>query len=202
MPSRRAGSPRRSGRHPDARSVVVRLTDPAFDDLRTLLKRDPQIVRWALKKMLLLERDPEAGEALHGDLNGFRKLVLGDRDWRVVWRVTRDDAGMVIIDVAEVWAVGARSDAAVYTEMRTRVAQLAPDQPATPALADVVERLGRIAAGLNPTPEPNVQVAVATLPDWLVDRLRHQVRMPAEQIAGLTLEQAVDAWTTWSMTQH
>lgn len=44
--------------------MVVRLIEPAVEDLRVLLEKDPQIVRWALEKMLLLERDPEAGEAL------------------------------------------------------------------------------------------------------------------------------------------
>ena len=53
---------RRTGRHPAATTVVVRLTEPAFDDLRALLRLDPQLVRQALKKMLLLERDPQAGE--------------------------------------------------------------------------------------------------------------------------------------------
>jgi mRNA interferase RelE/StbE len=71
---------------------VVRLTEPAFEDLQTLLRLDPQIVRWALKKMLLLERDPEAGQALHGVLIGWRKLVVGDRDRRVDWR-SRPAAG-------------------------------------------------------------------------------------------------------------
>ena len=113
---------RRGGRHPLATSVVVRLIEPAVEDLQVLLKRDPQIVRWALKKMLLLERDPEAGEALRGGLIGWRKLTVSDRDWRVIWRVTHDQSGRVVVEyVAEVWAVGARSDAEVYAEMADRV---------------------------------------------------------------------------------
>lgn len=46
---------------------------------------------------------------------GFRKLVAGDRDCRIVWRVTHDDSQRVVVDVAEVWAFGARSDAEVYS---------------------------------------------------------------------------------------
>jgi mRNA interferase RelE/StbE len=95
---------------------VVRLIDPAVDDLRALLRLDPQIVRWALKKLLLLERNPEAGKELHGSLIGWRKLTVSDRDWRIVWRVASDDTGTVIVDVAEVWAVGARADREVYEE--------------------------------------------------------------------------------------
>lgn len=199
---RSSSSARRSGRHPDAERVVVRLTDAAFDDLRALLRLDPQIVRWALKKMLLLERDPEAGEILHGELVGFRKLVVGNRDWRVVWRVTHDNTGAAIVDIAEVWAVGARSDAAVYAEMQERVARLAQDQPATLALTEVIERLGRVSAGIRSAAEPAAAATAATLPDWLIERLQHQVGMAPRQIATLTLEQAVDAWTTWSAQRH
>lgn len=190
---------RRSGRYRDAKRVVVRLTNPAFEDLAALLRLDPQIVRWALKNMLLLERDPEAGEILHGDLVGFRRLVVGDRDWRIVWRVAHDDAATVIVDVAEVWAVGARSAAAVYTEMQARVAKLAKDQPMTVALSEVVERLGRIATGIQPAAEPAPEPA---LPDWLIQRLRHRVGLTTDQITVLTLEQAVDTWATWSAKSH
>jgi mRNA interferase RelE/StbE len=189
---------RRAGRHRQAERVVVRLTDPAFEDLRALLRLDPQIVRWALKKMLLLERDPEAGEILHGDLIGFHKLVVGDRDWRIVWRVTHDTT-TVVVDVAEVWAVGARNDAAVYTEMRTRVALLPRNEPTTVALSEVVERLGDIATGIQPAHEPAPE---PELPDWLIQRLRHQVGLTPGQITSLTLEQAVDTWTQWSTKPH
>lgn len=65
----------RFGRHPDADRVVIRLIEPAFTDLRALLRLDPQIVRWAVKKMLLLERNPEAGAELHGTLIGWHKLT-------------------------------------------------------------------------------------------------------------------------------
>lgn len=84
-------------------------------------KGDLQVVRWALKKCLLLERDPEAGKEIRGGLIGFRKIVVGDRDRRVVWRVPHDETGRTVVDVAEVWAVGARSDAEDYDEVQARV---------------------------------------------------------------------------------
>ena len=52
--------------------AYVRLTEPAIDDLRRLQRADPQVVRWALKKMLLLERNPNAGAPLLGALVGYR----------------------------------------------------------------------------------------------------------------------------------
>jgi hypothetical protein len=96
-------------------------------------KGDPQVVRWALKKMIHLEQDPEAGDALLGGLTGWRKISVGDRDWRLVWRVTYDEGGASIVHVAEVWAYGARSDAEVYAEMEGRIAT-APTTPQTRAL--------------------------------------------------------------------
>lgn len=65
------GPARRSGRHPEARRTVVRFTDPAFADLQRLARKgDPQVVRWALKKCLLPERNPAAGEEPRGGLDG------------------------------------------------------------------------------------------------------------------------------------
>ncbi len=184
---------RRSGRHPAATRAVVRLTEPAFEDLRALLRLDPQLVRQALKKMLLLERDPQAGEPLHGSLIGYRRLVLGDRDRRLIWRVTHDDSGTVIVDVAEVWAVGARSDDEVYDEMRSRVT-LMTDSPATLALAAVIERLGRATASIEATPEPQKE----SVPDWLAVRLEHQAGLTSEQVQAMTPDEALDVWTEWA----
>jgi mRNA interferase RelE/StbE len=189
---------RRSGRHSDADRVVVRLIEPAFEDLRALLRLDPQIVRWAVKKMLLLERDPEAGVELHGMLIGWRKLTVSNRDWRIIWRVTSDEYGTVVVDVAEVWAVGARADSEVYEEMRSRVATL-PPQPRTVALTEVIERLGKATAGLSATPEPP---GVEPVPDWLAKRLTHQVGLAADTVASMSLEEAVDAWTNWTSRQR
>ena len=186
--------PRAGERHPSAQTTVVRLTDAAIDDLDALHRRDPQIVRAALAKMLILEKNPEAGEPLRGTLIGWRKIVVGDRDWRIVWSVTHDSSGTVIVDVAEVWAVGVRSDAEVYEEMRNRVAALDQGTPTAVALAEVVARFGKTAAAIDPTSEPTPE----KLPDWLVTRLRQQVGLNDDQIASLSLEQAFDVWGEWS----
>ena len=85
--------------------VRVRLTDDAVEDLLRLKRKDPQIVRAVLKKMLLLARSPKAGEPLLGSLVGFRKLVVGNRDYRIIWRETRDVDQTPVLVIAEVWAV-------------------------------------------------------------------------------------------------
>jgi mRNA interferase RelE/StbE len=189
---------RKGGRHPDASRTVVRLTDPAVEDLAGLMRKDPQIARWALKKMIQLESDPEAGLPLVGDLIGWRKLTVGNRDWRIVWRVTHDESGEVVVDVAEVWAAGARSDGEVYAEMTDRVRTL-PDSPRTTALADLVSRFGKLSAGLYPAREPEGVIdPPPTLPQWLRDRLIEQVGLRVDSVDALTLEEAVDTWTAWS----
>jgi mRNA interferase RelE/StbE len=184
---------------------VVRFTDAAVADLTGMVRKgDPQVVRWALKKCLMLERDPEAGEELRGALIGYRKLTVGDRDWRVVWRVTHDDEGTPIVDVAEVWAMGARSDSEVYDEMGSRVAALSAN-PATLPLAEVIERLGKVAAGLagkNAEPAKGADAAFAApkpgvgeqLPDWLAQALVKVVGLTPEDVAQLSEAEANQRW--------
>lgn len=184
----------RSGRHPRAGHVQVRFTDPAFDDLRTMARKaDPQVVRAALKKCLLLERDPEAGEPLSGGLVGYRKLVVGNRDWRLIWCVTHDDSGGVIVDVAEVWDFRARSDAAVDDEMTQRVQSLGRD-PRTVPLAEAIDALGKLAYGLHAQQEP-----AEGLPAWLVGVLTNVVGMPETEVGYLTAEQAHGIWESYKL---
>lgn len=154
-------------------------------------KGDPQVVRAALKKCLMLERDPEAGDPLVGGLIGYRKLVVGDRDWRVIWRVTHDDTGAVIVDVAEIWAVGARSDAEVYDEMAQRVKALGRD-PRTVPLAEALDALGKLAHGLEAQPEPDDEV-----PQWLVGVLTNVVGMPATEVRHLSVAEAHSIWDSY-----
>lgn len=164
------------------------LTDPAVEDLERL---DGAALVWALKKMLLLETDPHAGLPLLGPLIGYRKLVVGNRDWRVVWRVARDERGALVVVIAEVWAVGARSDDEVYDEMAARTAAM-PDTPVRRSLQAVIAGLGKQASGVRARPplEP-----VSRPEPWLVERLVHTAGRDRRDVEAMTSEQAVDAWT-------
>lgn len=168
----------------------VRLLNEAVDDLRRI---GPSVVPRVLKKLLLLEADPTAGHPLGGDLTGFRKLVAGRNDWRVVYRIT---AGGVV-EIAEVWAVGARRAGAVYEEAAARLAGL-PASPPTEALMDVVISLGKLAGGVQPTPPRRVEAA---LPEWLVVRLVHTAGLERSLVDQLDLEAALDAWTAYQIGQ-
>lgn len=168
----------------------MRLTDDAVQDLQGLYKADPQFVRWALKKMIQIERDPNAGDPLLGGLIGYRKITVGDRDWRIVWRVMQDEAGNFRVEVAEVWAVGYRKDSEVYAEITQRVAD-AGSSPKTRALTEVLKLFTKQARDLTATPEPGNPEPV---PKWLTDALRYVVRMPASLVEELSLEEAEKVW--------
>ena len=177
---------------------MVRLTDDAVKDLERLIQwGDPQVVRWALKKMLHLEQDPEVGDALLGGLMGWRKITVGDRTWRLVWRVTHDDVGAVVVDVAEIWAFGARSDAEVYEEMKGRIAT-APRTPQTKALADVLATLGRLTDDIEATAEPATPEPPAK---WLREALQYVVRVPAAEVDAMTGKEAEGVWSDYTTGQ-
>ena len=68
------------------------------------------------------------------------------------------------------------------------------DSPATLALAEVIERLGRATASIEATPEPQKE----PVPDWLAVRLEQQAGLTAEQVQAMTPDEALDAWTAWA----
>lgn len=183
----------------EGRLCIVRLTEDAVSDLHRLHKKDPQIVRAVFKKMLLLEKSPEAGEPLLGALVGFRKLVVGDRDWRIVWRITEDASGMPILDISEIWAVGARSDGEVYEELTSRVARMG-NSPKIRPLKDVIVQMGRLYESVEATAEPAL---TSPLPEWMISALKDQLHLSDREILGLTEQQGQERLMTyWSRTSE
>ncbi len=103
----------------------VRLTEDAREDLHDLDGAARIIVLKGLKK---LRSEPEKrgsplGSKLGGNLTTFRKLVVGDRGYRIVYRIDPD--GSVVV----VWVIGRRSDDEVYQLAVSRL-RLHPDQAA------------------------------------------------------------------------
>lgn len=164
--------------------VEVAFTDAAIDDLRRL---GPDVAPKVLKKVMILLDNPAAGHPLGGELTGFRKLVVGRNHWRIVYRLLDDGK----IEIWEIWCVGARSDAEVYAEATSRVADVAGTSPDLQRLEDVIGRLGRLAGDVVEPPRDPV-------PDWLAQRLVHTAGMAPEKVAALDLEQAVDLWAAFT----
>lgn len=168
--------------------VDISFTDAAIDDLRRI---GPDAVPKVLNKLLILLTDPEAGYPLGGDLTGYRKLVVGRNTWRIVYRAVNDSRA---IEICEIWAVGARADAAVYAEASARIRHAAQKKPEFLRLAEVVDRLGKLADSITlerpAAPDP--------VPDWLADRLVYTAGLAREDVAAMDLQQAVDRWTSFA----
>ena len=101
----------------------VVLTDDAKDDLRNF---DGAARKLLAKKLKQLEDEPEKrgaplGSRSSSNLTTFRKLVVGDRDYRIVYRVEPDGT------VCVVWVIGRRSDNEVYQMALARLKMLARD---------------------------------------------------------------------------
>jgi mRNA interferase RelE/StbE len=74
------------------------------------------------------------------------------------------------------------------------VADAAGASPDLQRLADVINRLGRLAGHVVVAEEPKGE----PVPDWLAQRLIHSAGIPPEKVAALDLEQAVDLWTAFT----
>ena len=101
----------------------VVLTDDAKEDLRNL---DGAARKLVAKKLKQLEDEPEKrgaplGTRSSSNLTTFRKLVVGDRDYRIVYRVEPDGT------VCVVWVIGRSSDNEVYQMALARLKMLARD---------------------------------------------------------------------------
>ena len=87
-------------------------------------------------------------------------------------------------------SLGARADAEVYAEATARVHGAEGQRTEFRALADVIERLGRLAGDVVGPALP----AHEPVPDWLASRLIRTVGMTPQDVAALSMEEAVNRW--------
>ncbi|SES15904.1 hypothetical protein [Corynebacterium cystitidis] len=114
-----------------------------------------------------------------------------------MWRETTDESHQPVLEIAEIWAVGARADSEIYDEIVHRVRQLKESRhPHARALADVIKELGRFYGGVGAHPEPSLTHA---LPPWLVEALENQLHLSSEKIQTLNEDEAkqllIEHWT-------
>ena len=115
-------------------AVRVELVEPAFDDLKRYSKSGS--IQLFLAQLLRIEEQGEkAGYPLGKGLTGWRKIVVGDRDWRIVFRLNET------YTVATVWVIGDRADARCYAEAQRRIESLGKDTPGGMSLAAALVRL-------------------------------------------------------------
>ncbi|HVC34055.1 MAG TPA: type II toxin-antitoxin system RelE/ParE family toxin [Chloroflexota bacterium] len=114
--------------------VRVELIDEAVDDLARYVESGQ--LPLFLKKLIRLEEvGRDAGLPLGGGLAGWRKIVVGDRHWRIIFTTDPDDT------VATVWVIGDRDDAACYEVAERRVRERGKSQPRAASLAAVLFQL-------------------------------------------------------------
>lgn len=98
-------------------AVRVELIDEAIVDL--VDHAESGMLRPFFKKLLEIEEHgARAGEPLGKNLVGWRKLTVGNRNWRIVFRVDPQNT------VATICVIGDREDAACYEEAQRRAQQV------------------------------------------------------------------------------
>lgn len=122
--------------------------DEAIEDLHGL---DAGAQRLVLGKLRKLFDNPEAGQPLGrrsgGNLTGFRKLVVGNREFRVIYRTEATG------DICVIWVIANRADDACY-ELAIARLELLGNAPQAKQLADALQQL-----------RPSVQQVIRIRPD-------------------------------------
>lgn len=100
-----------------ATRVHVQLIDDALADLERLAETGK--LKSFLRKLIEIEKKgSQAGVALGRDLASWRKSTVGDRNWRIVFRVDPQET------VATVCVIGDREDEACYRQAQKRASNL------------------------------------------------------------------------------
>lgn len=167
----------------------VELLAQAVDDIRKLHKKDPQIARLVVKKIIHIAKNPHAGNLLGGDLLNFRKITVGDNHWRIVWRVYESEKR---IEYSVVWGVGARANQEIYKTIKKRIAELG-DAPETLQLRNALELMNpkSVQDRLNETKSESIED--------LQQKLVVVAGVPAELASLLDFEIAKAVWRAYLM---
>ena len=111
--------------------IRVEFIPDAVDDLRRYARSGN--IRQFLQKLVRLEAvGKQAGLPLGRGLSGYYKIVVGDRDWRIVFTVNAGET------VATVVVIGDRADADCYEQAQRRLAAMGDQSPEAVSLAAAI----------------------------------------------------------------
>lgn len=111
--------------------VRVELVADAVADLEGLVASGN--IRLFLAKLVRLEDvGNDAGQPLGNQLTGLRKIVVGDRNWRIIFKMNADNT------VATVWVIGDRNDSECYEDAVRRLKGMGDSRPDAAGLASVM----------------------------------------------------------------
>jgi mRNA interferase RelE/StbE len=114
--------------------IRVEFIADAVEDLRRYARSGN--IRQFLQKLVRLEAvGKQAGLPLGRGLSGYYKIVVGDRDWRIVFTVNHDET------VATVLVIGDRADAACYEQAERRLVAIGGQSPEAVSLAAAILEL-------------------------------------------------------------
>jgi mRNA interferase RelE/StbE len=116
--------------------VRVELIDEAFEDLKRA-ERTGYFHLFLGKLIHIEQHGKDAGLPLKRELLGWRKVVVGDRNWRIVFTVDPADT------VATIAVIGDRDDSACYDEARRRIEALGNSKPEAMSLAQAMYLIQR-----------------------------------------------------------
>lgn len=113
----------------------VAITAEAKEDIRALDGSAQKLVLKAITKLAEepAQRGKPLGSRASGNLTGLRSLVVGNRQYRVVYQVEGDGS------VCVVWVVGSRVDAECYDTARARIELYARDRELAQALQGLLD---------------------------------------------------------------
>jgi mRNA interferase RelE/StbE len=94
-------------------SVRVELIDDAIADLAKQVETG-KLKSFFAKLLEIEKKGAHAGDPLGRGLVGWRKITVGNRNWRIVFRVDKDET------VATICVIGDREDGACYEEAKRR----------------------------------------------------------------------------------
>lgn len=113
----------------------VQLLPEAVEDLKELDGSARKVVAAGIEK---LRTDPHLrgaplGSNVTGNLTGLRKLVVGNRTYRIVYQVRADNTVVVV------WVIGRRADSEVYEVAKARVALYSGDMARRAILQQILD---------------------------------------------------------------
>ena len=124
--------------------IHVRLTADACADLDRY-RASGQFKRFLAKLVRLEEEGVGVGVPLGRGLTTFRKIKVGDRDWRIIFQANADETE------ATVWVIADRSDEQCYKLAAERLEAMGTQRPEARSLAAI---LYEIADQRRRDPEP------------------------------------------------
>lgn len=114
--------------------VRVELIEEATADLQRYVASGN--LRLFLSKLVRLEDiGKDAGQPLGRGLTGWRKIIVGDRTWRIIFSMNPAET------VATVWVIGDREDSECYDEAMRRLAKYDAGNVEASSLATIMFRL-------------------------------------------------------------